>query len=77
MRNFGSTAGLSRREGISTMQAAIDRVMRTYGMMFNLTAEEERTARERVSQFLADKAADENQLAIEGLRYLRTLQPPL
>jgi hypothetical protein len=59
------------------MQAAIDRVMRTYGMMFNLTAEEERTARERVSQFLADKAADENQLAIEGLRYLRTLQPPL
>jgi len=58
------------------MQAAIDRVMRTYGMMVNLTVEQERTARERVSQFLAGKTADEHQLAIEGLRFLRTVQPP-
>lgn len=62
------------------MQAAIDRVMQTYGMMFNLTAEEERAARERVSQFLteflADNTADEHQLAVAGLRYLRALQPP-
>jgi hypothetical protein len=34
------------------MQAAIDRVMKTYGMMVNLTQEEERRARERVANFL-------------------------
>jgi hypothetical protein len=55
------------------MQAAIDRVMHTYGMIVNLTAEEEQSVREKVSNFLAKaKSSDEHQLAIEGLRYLRT-----
>ncbi len=55
------------------MQAAIDRVMHTYGMLVNLTVEQERLAREKVASFLASaKTDDENQLAVEGLRYLRT-----
>jgi hypothetical protein len=53
------------------MEAAIDRVMQAYGLMLNLTPEQERSARERVSRFLADKTGDEHQLAVEGLRYLR------
>jgi hypothetical protein len=55
------------------MQAAIDRVMKTYGMLVNLTAQQEQAAREKVSNFLANAHTnDENKLAIEGLRYLRT-----
>jgi hypothetical protein len=55
--------------------AAIDRVMRTYGMIVNLTADEERAAREKVTSHLAEKPdADENSLAIEGLRYLRSVR---
>jgi hypothetical protein len=56
------------------MQAAIDRVMHTYGMLVNLSAEQEQVARERVSSFLASAHTDdENKLAVEGLRYLRLL----
>jgi hypothetical protein len=56
------------------MEAAIDRIMKTYGMIFPLTPEQERAAREKVANFLATaESTDENQLAIEGLRYLRTL----
>lgn len=54
------------------MQAALDRVMHTYGMLVNLTAEQEQLAREKVTHFLASADTDdENKLAIEGLRYLR------
>ena len=54
------------------MQAAIDRVMQTYGLLVNLTAEQEQVAREKVSSFLASAHTDdENKLAVEGLRYLR------
>ena len=54
------------------MQTAIDRVMHTYGMLVNLTSEQEQEARERVSSFLAKaETDDENKLAVEGLRYLR------
>jgi hypothetical protein len=54
------------------MQQAIDRVMQAYGMMVNLTPDEERIARERVSAFLARaNVDDENRLAVEGLKYLR------
>ena len=52
------------------MQAAIDRVMQTYGMMVNLTSEQEAEARQRVSNFLKDKGGDEHDLAVEGLKYL-------
>ena len=58
------------------MQAAINRVMHTYGMIVNLTAAEEVAAREKVAIFLAKAGTDdENQLAIEGLRYLRSVKP--
>jgi hypothetical protein len=54
------------------MQAAIDRVMQTYTMIVNLSPDEERVARAKVTSYLADKpAADEHALAVEGLRYLR------
>jgi hypothetical protein len=57
------------------MQAAIDRVIQTYGMIVNLSADEERAAREKVTSYLAEKPeADENSLAIEGLRYLRSVR---
>jgi hypothetical protein len=53
--------------------AAIDRVMQTYGMLVNLTPEQEKSAREKVSIFLAKaKTEDETRLAVEGLRFLRT-----
>ena len=53
------------------MLAAIDRVMQTYGMLVNLTGEEEQAAREKVAQHLSRLKADERELAIEGLRFLR------
>jgi hypothetical protein len=58
----------------SIMQAAIDRVMHTFGMINTLTAAEEHAAREKVSAFLAKaKTDDETKLAVEGLKYLRSL----
>lgn len=54
------------------MQSAIERVMQTYGMLVNLTKEQEQAAREKVSKFLAEtKIDDENKLAVEGLKFLR------
>ena len=54
------------------MQAAIDRVMQTYGMLVNLTLEQEQAAREKVTAFLAQSMTqDENTLAVEGIRFLR------
>jgi hypothetical protein len=52
------------------MQAAVDRVIQTYGMMVNLTPVQEREAREKVSKFLQGKGGDEHTLAVEGLKYL-------
>lgn len=54
------------------MKAVIDRIMHTYGMIINLTIEEEQTVREKFSTFLANaQTQDETQLAVEGLKYLR------
>ena len=54
----------------------IDRVMQAYGMMVNLTPDEERNAREKVAAFLATAdAEDENSRAVEGLKYLRQARP--
>jgi hypothetical protein len=53
------------------MQAAIDRVMQTYGMLVNITLEQERAAREKLSIFLAGKTGDETQLAVAGIKFLR------
>jgi hypothetical protein len=61
--------------GETIMQAAVDRVMKTYGMIVNLSAAEEIATREKVIRYLAAKpAADEKALAIEGLRYLRSVR---
>jgi hypothetical protein len=57
------------------MQAAIDRVMKTYGMMVNLTAEEEQSARKRVTEFLSGRAEDESRLVVEGIKFLRGDKP--
>ena len=48
------------------MQAAIDRVMETYGLMVDLTPGQEAEARD----FLKSKAGEEHTLAVEGLKYL-------
>ena len=57
------------------MEAAVDRIIKAYGMIVNLTADEERAAREKVASHLAEKPdSDENSLAIEGLRYLRSVR---
>ena len=55
------------------MQAAIDRVMQTYGMLVNLTVDEERRVRDEVSKVMARaNTDDEDKLAVEGLKYLRS-----
>jgi hypothetical protein len=57
------------------MQSVIDRVMNTYGLMNNLTAEETTAAREKVSSYLVERPrATDEQLAVEGLRYLRSIR---
>jgi hypothetical protein len=57
------------------MEAAVDRVMKTYGMMVNLTVDEEKATQEKVASYLAVKpGSDENAVAIEGLRYLRSVR---
>jgi hypothetical protein len=57
------------------MQAAIDRVMQTYGMMVNLTPVQEAEARDKVSKFLKNKGDDEQKLAVEGLKHLLSRAP--
>jgi hypothetical protein len=57
------------------MQAAIDRVVQTYTMIANLSPNEERAVRAKVSSYLAGKQeTDETALAVDGLRYLRTIK---
>ena len=53
------------------MEDVIDQVMRTYGMMVNLTAIEEQSARERLAEFLKDKNDNTRKLTVEGVKYLR------
>ena len=53
------------------METAIDQVMRTYGMMVNLTAEQEGDARERLERFLEDRNGSDQELAVLGLQFLR------
>ena len=54
------------------MEAAINRVMHTYGMLVNLTLEDERKARDELTKFLAtSKTSDEHALAVEGVKFLR------
>jgi hypothetical protein len=60
--NFQRNAGTEQKFrsdvvvlGRVKMQTAIDRVIRTYGMMVNLTLKEEQAAREKVSSHLAER----------------------
>ena len=53
------------------MEAAIDRVMQAYTMIANLTPDQAQATRERLAAHLAGMDANEKELAVEGLRYLR------
>ncbi len=49
----------------------IEKIMHTYGMMVNLTPEQQQEARERLVEFLSDKTDDAHHCTVEGLRFLR------
>jgi hypothetical protein len=57
------------------MEEVVDQVMRTYGMMVNLTSEEEQFARERLTEFLKDKNDGTSNLSVEGVKFLRGYRP--
>ena len=52
-------------------QTPIERVMQAYGMMVNLTAEQEQAVRERLELFLKTRGGSDQQLAVQGLQFLR------
>jgi hypothetical protein len=57
------------------MQAALDRIMQTYGMIVQMTPNQERIVREKVASFLGQKSEkDEQKLTIAGLQYVRALK---
>jgi hypothetical protein len=60
------------------MQTPLDRVMQTYGMMVNLTAEKEEETRGRLEKLLEDCTGSDNELAVKGLQFLRrgAARPP-
>ena len=49
----------------------IERVMHAYGLMVNLTAEQEEAVRERLVSFLKSRTGSEQELAVQGLQFLR------
>jgi hypothetical protein len=53
------------------MDTPIERVMRAYEMMNNLTTEQEEDARARVEKFLRDHTGTAEELAVLGVQYLR------
>jgi hypothetical protein len=53
------------------MQTAIDKVMYAYSLLTNLSPGEVQATRDRLAAHLADMKADEDMLAVEGMRYLR------
>ncbi|WP_342712765.1 hypothetical protein AAFG13_17375 [Bradyrhizobium sp. B124] len=57
------------------MEAAVDRVMQTYGMLVSMTEEELQAERQRLVEHLSGIEADEKALAVEGLRFLRGYRP--
>jgi hypothetical protein len=59
------------------MQAAIERVMQTYGMIKTLSQAQEAEIRGKLSSFLAGQpnlGADEHKLTISGLQFLHNLE---
>ncbi|WP_375780473.1 hypothetical protein ACE103_17685 [Bradyrhizobium sp. ma5] len=57
------------------MEKVVERVVRAYGMMVNLTSEEEGLVRQRVQEFVKGKAGDENAIAVEAIKLLRGPKP--
>jgi hypothetical protein len=59
------------------MQAAIDRIMQTYGLLVNQTTAASSDAREKVTEYVKTLfeagEKDEHRLAVCGLTYLRQL----
>ena len=53
------------------MQTVVERVMKSYGMMVNLTVAQEQEARERLESFLRHKTGSDHELAVQGLQFLR------
>ena len=53
------------------MQTVMERVMQTYGMMHNLTAEQQLDAKGRLQEYLASRDGSEQELAVLGLQFLR------
>jgi len=78
--SFGTSGHLSEFIALdleATMQTPIERVMQAYGMMMNLTAEQEKSVRERLEEFLKHCNGSDQQLAIQGLQFLRGDRKPL
>jgi hypothetical protein len=50
---------------------SIDKVMYAYALMAHLTPDQVKATRDRLAAYLAGMDADENVLAVEGMRYLR------
>ncbi len=59
------------------MQAAIDRIMQTYGLLVNQTTAASSEARDKVTEYVKTLfeagEKDEHRLAVCGLTYLRQL----
>jgi hypothetical protein len=54
------------------MQTVVERVMRTYGLMVNLTVAQQEQARERLEAFLTNKTGSDDELAVQSLQFLRS-----
>jgi hypothetical protein len=48
-----------------------NRVMYAYGMMVNLTPEQEEDARDRLRKFLEHRTGTDQELAVQGMQFLR------
>ena len=53
------------------MQKAINKVMYAHSLLTYLTPDEAQATRQRLAAHLANIDADEDMLAVEGMRYLR------
>ena len=59
------------------MRKTVARVMQAYGLMVNLSTEQQEAARERLQRFLQDRQGSEQELAVQGLQFLRGNHPSL
>jgi hypothetical protein len=52
----------------------IERVMHAYELMANLTPEQQDAARQKVEEFLKNRTGSEQELAVQGLQFLRGMR---